>query len=339
MDLATLMTLAGIAYGDPASIPDYLGASPRTREGWRAVWVAAPPDPPVNFAYLAHNPAEGACVLAIRGTYPNPFSSAYWDDGDQDSPFGAMAPWPLVPAPNGPGPNEPGRDGAGPMIGGGTAKGFANLLALTDGAATGLEAAVDRLPPGTTLTVTGHSLGGTLAPVLALHLAQRGTGRAVEAVSFAGMTPGNAAFADLFGPGSVLDGKVRRVFNTLDTVSYGWDEVYRTHTFYDPAPKGGILVSAMLLASAARLALGGYGYTAVGRPVPLPGVLRPVAIPCELIAYVFENLHQHMPDTYLELLGAPLLPFSIVYGSIVLPAGHPAAGPVLQSRPPTVYVG
>lgn len=320
---AVLMTLAGIAYGDPALIPRYLDEHPLTRGVWRAAWLAAPPDPPVNFAYLAVAANGLEAVLAIRGTYPNPFSPAYWDDGDEDSPFGEMADWPGSP---------------GARISAGTAAGLARLLALRDATGTSLDDAVAALRPDTTVTVTGHSLGGTLAPVVALRLSESAAGRSVAAASFAGMTPGNRAFAALFGAGTRLDGCVRRVFNTLDTVPYGWDKVFATHEFYEPAPKGGVVVAAMLLATAARLDLGGYGYHAVGLEVPLPGIVRPIAIGCSLVAYVVENLYQHMPDTYLGLLGAPPLPFSIVFGSVVLPRTHPAAAAVPSPRPPVIHL-
>ncbi|MBY0298571.1 MAG: lipase [Methylobacterium sp.] len=322
-DDAVLMTLAGIAYGAPSSIGRYLGEAAPTA-GWTLAWLADPADPPVNFAYIARDGGTGACVLAIRGTYPNPFSPAYWQDGAQDSPFGDMADWPRAP---------------GAAIWAGTAQGLANLVALRNAEGVTLAAAVAALPPEAALTVTGHSLGGTLAPVLALHLAEAEPDRCLGAVSFAGMTPGNQPFADLFGPGSRLEGRLRRVYNTLDTVAYGWDRVLATRDFYQPAPQGGLAVEALLVATAARLALGGYGYAPVGPAVPLPGVLlREPVIPCDLVAYVFETLHQHMPDTYLALLGAPPLPFSIVFGSAVVPRDHPAATGSPTPRPAPVHL-
>lgn len=73
----------------------------------------------------------------------------------------------------------------------GSARGFC------DAAAIALGAIRDRLaetPPGLPLFVTGHSLGGALAVITALALAESGV--AVEAVLTFGMPrPGNAAFA------------------------------------------------------------------------------------------------------------------------------------------------
>lgn len=53
--------------------------------------------------------------------------------------------------------------------------------------------------------------------------------------------------------------------------------------------------------------------------------MLPPTISSELVAYVIENLHQHMPDTYLALLGAPALPFRIGFGPYVVKASASAS--------------
>jgi hypothetical protein len=302
-----LMTLAGIAYGQPSDISGYLAADTLTNGDWAIAWIAEQVDPPVNFAYIAKSKSSGAYAIAIRGTYPNPFSPAYWDDADQDNPIGPMQPWPGSPD---------------AQVSGGTWTAFQNLLALSDGATTFTQA-VAALPSGAKIYVTGHSLGGTLTPVLALWLTEQVSNFDIFAMPFAGMTPGNAAFAALFGPGTKLDGKVSRYNNSLDSVPYGWDRVLQTRNFFQPAPQGGLLIEAALLAQAVRLVP--YGYTSIGEEIVLPGQVQPPEIDCTIVAFVIETLRQHMPDTYLTLLGAPELPFSILFGSIVKPGKTPAA--------------
>lgn len=312
-----LMTLAGLAYGNPVDLPAYLAEAVPTA-GWQLVWLPAVGPAPDNFMFMAS--LAGQAVVAIRGTYPNPFSEAYWDDGNQDSPFGDMVDWPGAP---------------GAKISAGTQAGLTGLLALKDGAGQSLADAVAALPAGTEVTVVGHSLGGTLAPVLALWLSGQTKGRVIRATSFAGMTPGNSAFAALFTDTAPA---VRRVYNMLDSVSYGWDKVWATHDFYQPAPQGGEVVAALLLATEARLKLGNYDYAPVGLPVPLTGQVQPPTIPCNLVAYVIENLHQHLPDTYLALLGAPPLPFSIIWGSMTVPRSHLKAGMQASPAGPVVHI-
>jgi hypothetical protein len=308
---AVLMTLAGIAYGAPKDIGRYIEEAEPTASDWQLDWLPSVTDTPPNFAFAAHNTSDGTRVVSIRGTYPNPLSSAYWEDGRQDSPFGTMASWPGNPE---------------AKISAGTATGFENLKMLANGNGITLQAYLATVPDESPVFVTGHSLGGTLAPVLALWFTDLFPGKSISVATYAGITPGNSSFAELFGPGTALSGRVRRVYNTLDTVPYGWDNVYATHDFYQPEPQGGAVVSALLLATVARLKLGGYNYTAVGDPIPLDGEVQPPSVSCDLVAYVLENLHQHMPDTYLSLLGAPPLPFSILFGTVVSPrkAAEPA---------------
>jgi hypothetical protein len=316
---ATLMTLAGIAYGHPSSIPGYVEQASPTAGNWSVAWIADTSGTPDNFAYMAVNADQGISVIAIRGTYPNPFSPAYWDDGNQDSPFGTMVAWPDAPD---------------ARISAGTSAGLKGVLAHKNEKGLTLQDAVAALSPGLPIIVTGHSLGGTLAPTLALFLAKHAPERSFSATTFAGLTPGNRAFAALFATQGV---PVRRVYNTLDTVSYGWDKVWATRNFYRPSPRGGILVKIALLFTRLRLTWGKYDYAAVGEGVPLAGVLSAQSVRLQLVAYVIENLHQHMPATYLALLGAPPLPFRIGFGSVVLPREHPDAARLISSRPPTIY--
>ena len=77
---------------------------------------------------------------------------------------------------------------------------------------------------------TGHSLGGALAPTLALWFRQcqglqRGwdpaSNASISTISFAGPSAGNVAFAELSD--ALLGDRCERIHNTLDIVPLGWD--------------------------------------------------------------------------------------------------------------------
>lgn len=294
-----LMTLAGLAYATPAYITRHLAAGPVAGASWTLLWMADDVPVPVNFAYLVRD-AAGRHVVAIRGTYPNPFSSAYWEDAQQDSPFGTMQPWPGARVPDA-------------EVSAGTWAGLQGLLALSGGGQT-LSSVLTGLG-AVDLYVTGHSLGGTLAPVLGLWTASANPAPALSVYAFAGMTPGNAAFAQEYADQARLAGRTWRYNNTLDTVPYGWDRVLETLSFYQPKPQGGVVVQALQLGMALRLVP--YDYAAVGAEVALTGVLFPPAVSVDILAYLIENLTQHLPDTYLALLDAPALPFEIGFGPFI----------------------
>ncbi len=307
-DAKVMMTMAGLAYGDPAMLRQYLNDDELTHGGWQPHWIAEKLADPVAFAFLARHRDTGAYVLAIRGTYPNPFNRAYWDDGNLDNPFGPMQVW-------------PGEAGGAAKVSRGTWSAFQALLSLKREPApagapqTTLEQELLGLPPGTVLSVAGHSLGGTLAPVIALWLSERSASIAVTVYAFAGMTPGNGQFARLCGPGTRLANRVFRYNNTLDTVPYGWDRVWQTHAFYSPKPKGGLAVE--LIVGLMKLLLIPKDFTAIGDEIAIEGKLYPTAVDHGLIAYLLENLTQHLPSTYLELMKAPPLPFTMEFVTLV----------------------
>lgn len=289
VDPALLMALAGIAYAEPGDVPRYLAEYAPTA-AWKSVWIADAEEVPVNFAFIAQAPT-GEFVVAIRGTYPMPLNWAYWEDAAQENPFSPFVAWPYA--------------SNGAEVTQGVLDGFTNVLALS-GAGTSFTSAISALPTDAAITVVGHSLGGSIAPLVAHWLSTHHAG-SVSLATFAGMTPGDAAFASLFGGDGV---PADRWWNTLDTVAYGWNDVLGTADFYQPAPQGGPLVKAAIENLAAKLAE--VPYASVGTSRPLDGELA-----YALIGYLFQNLYQHLPNTYLGLFNAPPLPFTLSTTTVV----------------------
>src|SRR5581483_2631925 len=86
---------------------------------------------------------------------------------------------------------------------------------------------LQQLPAVASLMVTGHSLGGGLAPVLAAWLAWRfGDASRLKVYTFAAPSPGNAAFAAyfnrLFRDPTGKTSTAYRIYNTLDLVPNAW---------------------------------------------------------------------------------------------------------------------
>jgi len=317
-----LMTLAGMAYGQPSDIPGYLAKHPLTSPDWSIHWIAAEVELPIAFAFIARNERTGAYAVAIRGTYPNPLSPAYWDDASFDNPTGPMHPWSV------------GNDSAA-KVSAGTWAAFQAVIALSDGSMSFAQA-LRAIGPDAVVYVTGHSLGGTLAPVIALWLTEQPNKVVADVYAFAGMTPGNRAFANLFATGSPLAKRVRRYNNDLDTVPYGWDRVWATRNFYSPHPSGGLIVKILIALMALRLKF--YGFAAIGTEHVLHSSIQQPAVKYELVAYVLENLRQHMPANYLALLGAPPLPFTLDFGSVVSPRANEQPSNLLSGRLRTIYL-
>lgn len=125
----------------------------------------------------------------------------------------------------------------------GTIDGLDVLVNLEDGNQT-LEEYLQTITgsPGVTVYVTGHSLGGALAPVLGLWLRERQgesggwdpqSNAQVMVYSFAGVTPGDAVFADYLD--SELPGDALTVIdNTNDVVPRAWkvDTLQAIQTLY-----------------------------------------------------------------------------------------------------------
>lgn len=93
-------------------------------------------------------------TVAIAGTK----ASSMFDVLHEDALGGTIQPWPY------------GSNTGSPKISQGTLTGLSNLLGMTTGGNTVAEFFTTLNDPGAYITVTGHSLGGALAPALALAL-------------------------------------------------------------------------------------------------------------------------------------------------------------------------
>lgn len=200
---------------------------------WSTVWGpvvfehAAAPREADNVLYVAANADRSVFVVAVAGTN---FGSDYDKDQEDDAVDTTVA-W----AAAFPGSSAP--PGPEPYLSSGTALGVHNLLAMTDGGATLAEFLKSAAGPSATLIFAGHSLGGALAPTLALALFNTHGGPLrksdwanVRFFATAGPTPGNAALAAYvaqeFPPVDLQDQPYqcwnRVVWNSLDAVPHGW---------------------------------------------------------------------------------------------------------------------
>ncbi|HEV8240481.1 MAG TPA: hypothetical protein VGS57_14015 [Thermoanaerobaculia bacterium] len=203
---------AHLAYGMCAYVDGMPSALPR---GWVEIWAPAGRKQSLagNYAVLLQSEAQPSFyAVAIQGTQ---------DIRDVMEDF-EIVPQPAFPAI------------AGARISSGSQKGLDDVLALRgpyEDRVVTLQGLLESLPAGTTLLVTGHSLGGNLASVLMPWIAAnvpafgpnhqpiRRLSPNLNAITFAAPTAGNEAFAKF------LDDHPERYqahFNRNDVVSNVW---------------------------------------------------------------------------------------------------------------------
>ena len=205
---------AHLAYGMCAYVDGMPSALP---DGWDVVWVPTKPnDLNGNYAVVlqAQNRQPALFALAIQGTQD------IWD---------VMEDLEIVPQP----PFPP---IAGACISLGSQKGLDDLLTLDgtyQGKTVSLLSLLQSFSTGTSLLVTGHSLGGNLASVITPWIAVnvpafgpneeplRGLPENLTAITFAAPTAGNAAFAEFLDRHPA---RYRAHFNRNDVVSNVWAE-------------------------------------------------------------------------------------------------------------------
>ena len=159
------------------------------------------------------------------------------------------------------------------------------------------------------LLFTGHSLGGALAPTLALWFRQSqglpggwdpANNATISAISFAGPTAGDADFAQFSD--RLLGNRCLRVHNTLDIVPHGWDKagLAAVRTLYQA---GGITLHFLENAMLDALLLSLNDYDQIKNSQPMTWTIRPGA------AYngFFKQAGTQHYDSYPDLLDVPEL--------------------------------
>jgi hypothetical protein len=301
------MTLAGIAYAFPEDIPRFLAKSEMTaRDGWVPTWV--PEEQDGYFAYVAASPRTNSFAVAVRGTNPS-FTGAFIRNVVSDVKVWSATEWDHATA-------------AGARIAAGANEGLSVLISLRDEHGDRLAEHLQKtVPAGATVVVTGHSLGGCLASVLAMHLDHAAAGRfRVRPITFAAPTAGDAHFAELY---QSRFPDAERYFNRLDLVPRAWHDLDQFRNLYEP-PGPKCPPGFGLLARQTSDAVSRFGYTQPGAGIPLPthgdgslrrsrggGLMARVVWFLRERVFLAEALYQHMPDSYLDHLGAPKLPFRL----------------------------
>jgi hypothetical protein len=227
----TMVTLCNISYNDISDISSNVQA---LNLGLQVIWGPIEYTPPgalvsaslmyvVKGGIVTSNANEFTVV--IRGT-----DFVSWDSWTQEDfnisttvPFNQF----VDSAPS------------GAAIAAGTATGLTYLLQMTDPNNNNLDVVNFIISEGgaTQLNVTGHSLGGTLVPplytVLCNALQNAAMSCPANPFSFAGLTPGNAAFNSFFET-FVASGINWRYVNPLDIAPNCWWSLSNIQNIYVP---------------------------------------------------------------------------------------------------------
>jgi hypothetical protein len=227
------------------------------------------------------------------------------------------------------------------MIAVGTNLGLQLLLSAQGGTDAGQEMDIATFLAATDadVLVTGHSLGGCLASVLAPSLAYRmGSAERFKVYTFAAPTAGNQDFAsyynDLFTR-STGEARSFRVYNDLDIVPASWAALPSIANSYTRAPLCSVRIQN-LIERVQEVVEGVYvqpGIPGDGSARQLQGQLSaPDAVPLTpdrgSLLFFYEVGQQHATQTYMRLLEAPVVPPALA--KLLAATGSGTASGLLQ---------
>jgi triacylglycerol lipase len=299
LTLATLYLCGVSYYTDIATIPAAVGGTPTLAPGpyWKCLWGPAQDSDQSNLAFVAGyfpnastTTPQYICVT-VRGTDFGitdiwGILEQVWEDIDATDP--QPMPWT---------PGDPAR------VAGGTLDGLSIIQALSvngqrlDDYLTAFFS--DPANAAVTSLVTGHSLGGCLATVVApwmrsLVPAYQGT---IQPITFAAPTAGDGAFANYY---DALFPSARRFQNSLDVVPLafynlsGIDSIYASYGLDTPD-----IIWLGVLGMEAALDITGASYV---QPSQGAQILPGAFLLNDQYDWYAQALHQHHLATYLGLL-------------------------------------
>lgn len=277
-----------------------------TNGEWTAIWVGLTKDR-ANLAYIAKNTLEPLYALSLRGTVAKSVIDIL-----EDMDVGTVVPFTYGGTP------------PGGTVGNISLGAMAAFQAIVKD--TGLMEALNGLPAQSLLCVTGHSLGGALATTISLYLATGVTGFSRENIypfTFAAPTAGDGIFASWFDTQLPW---AQCFYNQYDVVPSAWSNLVGGVEQEPPAPEAaeyfypnnsgaelGVLVRNLVQGIAQRTK--GNVYVQPSRQQALnddfsttdPGYPTLTS----LDDWEAEAGYQHANNTYLSLLGAPILPSAV----------------------------
>jgi Lipase (class 3) len=274
-------------------------------ELWHVVWGPALNADRSNLAYAARNSQTGQLAVSIRGS-----DFSFWLNWIEDLAAVRLVPYDEFVS----------TASKTAQIAFGTAIGLRQILGMRDGTKS-LEAFLTAAPLGTPILITGHSLGGCLAAVLAPCVASWvGSASSLSVYTIAAPSPGNADFAAYYNTlftDQLGHSAAFRFFNNLDVVPNAWASLNTVETYYPP------LVSCppdivRIVGRAENAVDGKYrqlGEVVAGSAVELTGTVivppgapqnRPGLNPSENALFLWEAAQQHACTTYQALLQTPL---------------------------------
>lgn len=281
------ITLCVISYADDINdIPSQVSGT--SWLGQTVVWgpaQASKEDASYSLAYITQGRNASEYTVVIRGTELDSWDAWVTEDFDthKTEPLTNLI------------PGAP----AGARISQGTYNGIHDLNDLVSNGQSIVQFLQQAKPQY--LYVTGHSLGGTLTPVMYAYLKSildvggRGPGMALW--SFAGLTPGNGDF------NTYLDSLGNpafpwRHYNTLDIAPDCWGNKAGIETIYSPTIPYGEPEKLVIELLFLRAADGHYAQPPAGG-VPLPGTMQPET---GFLRWGDEAAYQHHSTTYQGLV-------------------------------------